>query len=275
MTWHWQTAAGTRRHWPPSLADKLMFLNAAGFSHKRHQVDTRTMAMATSRRLRLVLVAVLTACSHSWVIEEVTTRRRALDVLVFQGSSATADEYATARRGSGGGVPAGEDDAIDALTDGFDDRGRFTGGGTPFYYEPQVYFIAAASGGGRDAPLERQRGVIGSVSAQLRRRSPLIAGGGDAAGAGRPPPSVPMPAPHVYVADMLVHATARRLGVGGALLRAVSGYTRDWEVEMDERIPMVLSVDSDNGAARSLYEQFGFDYLEENDIFCVMVYNIH
>lgn len=100
-------------------------------------------------------------------------------------------------------------------------------------------------------------------------------GGGHAAGAGRPPPSVPMPTPHVYVADMLVHATARRLGVGGALLRAVSGYTRDWEVEMDERIPMVLSVDSDNGAARSLYEQFGFDYLEENDIFCVMVYNIH
>lgn len=44
---------------------------------------------------------------------------------------------------------------------------------------------------------------------------------------------------------------------------------------MDERIPMVLSVDSDNGAARSLYEHFGFDYLEENDIFCVMVYNIH
>ena len=226
----------------------------------------------------LAVLTVLTACTHSWVIEEVTTRRRALDVLVFQGSSATADECAS-MQSSGKAVPS-TDDVIDVLTDGFDDRGRFTGGGTPFYYEPQVYFVAIISEGERDASLERQHGVIGAVSAQLRRRSPLIAGGGTGAeetggaagaGAGRPLPSVPMPTPHVYVADMLVHATERRRGVGGALLRAVSGYTRDWEDEMDERVLMVLSVDSDNGAARSLYEQFGFDYLEENDIFCAMV----
>ena len=210
------------------------------------------------------------------MIEEVTTRRRALDVLAFQGSCATADEYATARRSPGDDAPGADDavdDAVDALTAGFDDRGRFTGGGTPPWYEPQVFFVAVTEDreGGRDAPLGGRHGVIGAVSAQLRRRSPLIAGGAGGDGGGRPPPSVRMPAPHVYVADMLVHATARRRGVGGALLRAVSGYTRDWGEEMDEPVPMVLSVDSDNGAARSLYEQFGFSYLEKNDHFCVMV----
>ena len=34
---------------------------------------------------------------------------------------------------------------------------------------------------------------------------------------------------------------------------------------------MVLSVDTDNIAALRLYEKFGFDYLEQNDVFCMMV----
>jgi ribosomal protein S18 acetylase RimI-like enzyme len=36
-------------------------------------------------------------------------------------------------------------------------------------------------------------------------------------------------------------------------------------------IPIVLSVDTDNIPAVRLYEKFGFEYLEQNDVFCMMV----
>ena len=37
-------------------------------------------------------------------------------------------------------------------------------------------------------------------------------------------------------------------------------------------IPIVLSVDTDNIPAIRLYEKFGFEYLEQNDVFCMMVF---
>ena len=37
-----------------------------------------------------------------------------------------------------------------------------------------------------------------------------------------------------------------------------------------QTLPIVLSVDTDNIAALRLYEKFGFEYLEQNDIFCMM-----
>ena len=37
-----------------------------------------------------------------------------------------------------------------------------------------------------------------------------------------------------------------------------------------QTIPIVLSVDTDNIAALRLYEKFGFEYLEKNDVFCMM-----
>eukprot|EP00985_Skeletonema_marinoi_P028410 scaffold24791_cov153-Skeletonema_marinoi.AAC.7 len=39
----------------------------------------------------------------------------------------------------------------------------------------------------------------------------------------------------------------------------------------EERIPIVLSVNTDNIPAVRLYEKFGFEYLERNDVFCMMV----
>ena len=38
----------------------------------------------------------------------------------------------------------------------------------------------------------------------------------------------------------------------------------------EERVPIVLSVDSDNTPALRLYEKFGFKYLEQNSVFCMM-----
>ena len=37
-----------------------------------------------------------------------------------------------------------------------------------------------------------------------------------------------------------------------------------------QTIPLVLSVDTNNIAALRLYEKFGFEYLEKNDVFCMM-----
>ncbi len=37
-------------------------------------------------------------------------------------------------------------------------------------------------------------------------------------------------------------------------------------------IPIVLSVDTDNIPALRLYEKFGFEYLEQNDVFCMMMF---
>ena len=55
--------------------------------------------------------------------------------------------------------------------------------------------------------------------------------------------------------------------------RRKSSLSRFDENEKDDEvqtIPLVLSVDSDNIAALRLYEKFGFEYLEKNDVFCMM-----
>ena len=159
-------------------------------------------------------------------------------------------------------------------------------------YEPETYFVAVYNGttgtgtAGNTATLDSegkdeqretvaiQREIVGVVSAQLRHRAPLIAG--PSSDDATPLPSVSIPSPHVYVANMLVHDKMRRKGVGMALLSSVLQYTKSWNKKImdddDEKIPIpiVLSVDSDNVGAIKLYEQFGFDFLERNTVFCIM-----
>lgn len=54
-----------------------------------------------------------------------------------------------------------------------------------------------------------------------------------------------------------------------------SSLSRFDENEKDklQTIPIVLSVDTDNIAAIRLYEKFGFEYLEQNDVFCMMKFD--
>ncbi|KAL7528080.1 hypothetical protein ACHAXR_003222, partial [Thalassiosira sp. AJA248-18] len=149
-------------------------------------------------------------------------------------------------------------------------------------YEPETYFVAVYNGTdgegnsdhGLGAAFARQNEVVGVVSAQLRRRSPLIAGpsnGDDPSNSALP--SVPIPCPHVYLANMRVDGNMRRKGVGMALLSSVREYANSWSKKMNEEIPIVLSVDNDNSQAIGLYEKFGFDYLESNSVFCIMTLN--
>ena len=213
---------------------------------------------------------------NDFFIETASTKARALDVKVFRGSTVSAKEYVLEQRQRGNEMT--ENEAIDALMKNYND-GEYIF--NPPHYEAEAYFVAVYNGATNNSieenAFDRTNGVVGVVSAQLRRRSPLIAGPSsndenendslDSTAL----PSVPIPSPHIYVAYMRVDDKMRRRGVGIELLLAVKEYAKTWGEEMDENIPMVLSVDNDNVGAIRLYEMFGFEYLEKNDVFRVMI----
>ena len=221
----------------------------------------------------------LKSANEEYFIEHVTSKARALDVCVFQGTSVTAHEYVLEQKKNGTNIT--EQEAIDMLMKNYDDDGNYVY--TIPQYEPETYFVAvynetgtdgktASDSEGKDELIKtyaRQGGIVGVVSAQLRRQAPFIAGPStdDA-----PLPSVPIPSPHVYVANMLVDDKMRRKGVGMALLSSVLQYTKSWNEKINDEIPIVLSVDSNNVGAIKLYEQFGCEVLERNDHFCMMVF---
>ena len=216
---------------------------------------------------------------NEFFIEKASTKARALDVKVFRGYTVSAKEEHVLEQHQKGNEMT-ENEAIDALMKNYNEYGEYIF--NPPHCEAEVYFVAVYNGATNN-PIEenafdRTNGVVGVVSAQLRRRSPLIAGpsSNDENENGSLDstalPSVPIPSPHIYVANMRVDDKMRRRGVGIALLLAVKEYAETWEEEeMDESIPMALSVDNDNVGAIRLYERFGFEYLEKNDVFRVMI----
>ena len=83
-----------------------------------------------------------------------------------------------------------------------------------------------------------------------------------------------VPSPHVYVANLRVDEGMRRRGVAAALLSSVISWNEERDNSRDggaTATPLVLSVDNDNVGAIRLYERFGFDYLERNGHYCVMI----
>jgi ribosomal protein S18 acetylase RimI-like enzyme len=51
---------------------------------------------------------------------------------------------------------------------------------------------------------------------------------------------------------------------------SLSRFDENEKDDIVQTIPIVLSVDTDNIAALRLYEKFGFEYLEQNEVFCMM-----
>jgi ribosomal protein S18 acetylase RimI-like enzyme len=156
----------------------------------------------------------------------------------------------------------------------------------PSYYEPETYFCALYNGRTVESTTQSlfadTNGIVGIVSAQLRKRAPLIAGpsinpnNNDSSETNNVhTPSVTLPIPHVYIANMKVDTKIQRRGIAMSLLCAVTEYTKSWCEEINENdIPMVLSVDNDNLPAINLYEKYGFTYLEQNDVFRMMIMNV-
>lgn len=195
-------------------------------------------------------------------IQQVTRKANALDVKVFRGFSNSAKEYVAEQHLLD--IDISETQAVDIIMKNYHDNGDYMYSVTP-HYGPETYFCAIYNGTEIDIDtqqllFERTNGVVGVISAQLRKR-----------------PTPKIPTPHVYIANMRVDAKMKRRGIAMALLSAVQDYTKSllWsseEEELNDGIipPMVLSVDTDNLPAIKLYEKFGFEYLDRNDEFCMM-----
>ncbi|KAL7487436.1 hypothetical protein ACHAW6_015354 [Cyclotella cf. meneghiniana] len=236
-------------------------------------------------------------------IEMVNAKRRLLDVMVFRGFSMTPGEFICKlnhpiinelthnRRRFENCAAMTEDHVVNLLMPDYDERGRYIGfRSKQTNYEQEVYFVAVycsdcgliPNGGVDDnanidlALCERTNGVIGVVSAQQRDCSPSIRDSSDTdqqvANL-----EVHIPFPHVYLANMRVHESFRRMGVGRSLLSSVLEYAQslshDKHIQTGAHLPIVLSVDNDNTVAVSTYEKFGFVYLGKNNNFGTMVFS--
>ncbi|KAL7541681.1 hypothetical protein ACHAWF_006995, partial [Thalassiosira exigua] len=186
--------------------------------------------------------------TKDYFIQQVSTKAGALDSKVFGWRSGTAREYVLEQGLSGNSVS--EEEAVDSIMRDYDESGKYER--TLPQYEPEQTFVAIYNGAegeplGLGDSFVRQNGVVGVVTAQLRRRSPLIAGPSNSDDPSADAvPSVPLPSPHIYIANMNVGEKMRRKGVGLALLSAVGKYANRWAEVMDEKIPLVLSVENDN-----------------------------
>jgi ribosomal protein S18 acetylase RimI-like enzyme len=244
------------------------------------------------RASRVIVYDDVVAHDHDdYHVGMVECRSRALDVRVFRGFSITALEYiADLDRNRDGHNPImTEEEAIDRLMRDHDVNGKYVmkvigdasgiddDDGIGRYHVPETYFVAIYDGNDRilNESLRRQNGIIGVVSAQPRRHS------------GSDDPHLPRE--HVYVANMKVDERMRRRGVGTALLTSVISWNNDKNDDSNEEMrsgggsmndgaetttiapPLVLSVDNDNEGAIRLYERLGFDCLERNEHFCVMI----
>ena len=197
----------------------------------------------------------------NYSIIQVSNKARALDVKVFRGFSVSAREHIV-DQWRNNGKEVSEIQAIDFLMKNYDNNGNYIMASGMKSYEPETFFAAMYNGEEREKLecFSRQNGIIGVVSAQLRRRTPLT-----------DDPSELTATPHLYVANMRVHDNMQRQGVGKALLSSVIAYANSLNEQIDETISLVLSVENDNLGAIQLYEQLGFEYIEKNKFFGLML----
>lgn len=205
--------------------------------------------------------------SKHFRIEQVVTKKRALDVKIFRQFSVTPVEYIQQKNEGfidGEQILISEEEAIDLLMQGYDDQGNYIHISSE---NLEVYFVAVHNGceeskeGDTLCDYSRQNGVIGVVRAQIvNQGSSATLNGCNNASAKEDMP------PHVYLSNLSVDGTQRRQGVGTALLSAVSSYTK-----LQEGVNLViLSVDSDNIGAIRMYEKHGYKFLDQDDITATM-----
>ena len=237
--------------------------------------------------------------SNCYRIEKVNTKRRALDVKVFRDFTLPIKEFIlehnrnllndATRTGSGvqSDLALSEDDALNLLMPGYDESGTYTKlRAYQTDYEAEVYFAAIycpeiCNEPGKEETntninsqlFERANGVVGVIGAQIRHRSSLKASSSiNSIEHHTTIPAVKMPYPHLYLANMRVHDLLRRRGIGQGLLSFAVEYAKTLSSKNENNIPLVLTVDNDNTGAVSMYEKFGFEYIERKGNFCMMVF---
>jgi ribosomal protein S18 acetylase RimI-like enzyme len=176
-----------------------------------------------SRFRNCVMVAHKCTAGLDFCMEQVSDRRRTLDVMVFRGFSCSANEYVHQYKQENHETLS-EQEAVLRLTSGIDDNGQDTNvlGG------PVVSFVAISD----DAEFARTNGVVAAVDA--KRTTDCI-----------------------LVKNLHVNERVRRRGLASALIMAVKHFARTTQ-SVDE---IVLNVERQNQNAIALYlkERFQFD----------------
>ena len=244
----------------------------------RQEVSENILVLeGSSSRIRTTGLSLSQSESKtSYHIEEVNTKRRALDVRVFRGLSESPADYISNQFNEEGKNIISEDEAVDLLMPHYDENGRYTK--MQPNQDQEVFFAAIYNPDNSDTNadfrlFEDTNGVIGVVSAQLRQQSPFIVGS-SVNSTDHTNPAVQIPSPHLYLANMRVHEKLRRRGIGVKLLSAVVEYANKLNEKYQGNLPIVLSVDNDNTAAIKMYENFGFEYMEKNDVFRMMIFRV-
>uniref|UniRef100_A0A7S2V961 N-acetyltransferase domain-containing protein n=1 Tax=Entomoneis paludosa TaxID=265537 RepID=A0A7S2V961_9STRA len=205
-------------------------------------------------------------------IEQVSSKRRALDALVFRGMSKSAAQLlsehqkqpsAQASTTSTTRTIRTEQEAIDHLLPGYDAQGnpRTTASPRP------VQFVAISTA--RDSfPsfCANTQGVVGVVRAQIQpdHHSTQL----------DPSLTADDPATCVYMSNLSVHAAARRRGIGSQLVQAVEDYAQQQSI-----VRVVLTVEATNEGAIQMYQARGYipdtmihkdEKGQEDDEYCTM-----
>ena len=142
-----------------------------------------------------------------FTIEQVTTKKRALDVRIFRQFKLSPAEYILQRKKEGSiegdKELISEEEAINLLMPDYDDRGNYVGyvSSDPF----EVYFVAVHNNGCEDLQegdkYSRQNGVISVVRAQIKNQ------GGSATLDDCESASSTKNMPHVYLSNLSVDGT--------------------------------------------------------------------
>jgi len=201
------------------------------------------------------------------LIERVATKKRALDFRIFRGFTVSPSEYIAEKINEGQTIVT-EIEAINNLMPGYDDQGNYIHHSSPNAREVQFVSLHNHEGGPEEDALarlyERQSGVMGVVTAQIRCRDSTVSSSPQTleamTGFGEVLPQ------HVYLANLRVDNKMRRRGIGSALLNAVITYTKT----QDGPNLILLNVELDNLGAIQLYERSGFRFLGKTADFGTM-----
>lgn len=215
-------------------------------------------------------------------IERVSTKQRALDVHVFRGWSVSANEHIMGQLTSlkGSSARMTEEDAVDQLMRGYGSDGRYIN--TVSKNDPAIQFVtvfepeSSLSEGKEfehDSCFIRQNGVVGAVDIQLRNIDSdisiddmkMLLSSSECnpnEESTHPFPESLLPA-HVYLSNLRVDDKMQGLGIGSALVAAVTSFVR---TESPASM-ILLTVQNDNHSAIRAYLREGYGYLEKNEVY--------
>lgn len=210
-------------------------------------------------------------------VELVSTKRRALDVLIFRNLRISPAEYIQKEKVAGDGtVSMSEDEALDHLMPGYDDQGNDIKSLSPeSYIAAMLNNIDESGADSTNSPSERhdhdhdhnrQKDIVGCVRVQIKKQTSAATFSADF-----PNIKDDLP-PHVFLSNMEVGEMHRRKGIGTKLLSAVSSFAKCQEQEGINLI--LLDVDNHNIGAINMYEMYGYKYLVQNACYGIMYLDV-